>query len=894
MTIIAPRSLFLLSILGLILFACTQPASSQNPVPTPANGTGTQWSDPITWGGTLPDTNSAVVIPAGKTITLDRSTRVASLTVEGTLVAANQNLELTANWIMLHGSGKFSVGTATQPFDKRFVIQLAGTNPNEKIMGMGTKFLGTMGGTLELYGQNKRSWTHLNASALQGATELSLEDSLDGWQVGDEIAVAPSDFDALQAEKRSITAIAGQTITLDRPLEFDHWGQAPQMYGNQTLDMRAEVGNLSRNIVIKSIDNQERTLPGFNPEAFDAQGKQNGDGQRLESGRFGGHMMFMTGSTVRLQNIEVTGLGQQGMLGRYPVHWHLNQDTSSGSFIQNSSIHDTFQRGVVIHQSNGVKADNNVIFNLPGHAVFLEDGVERNNILTNNLVMQVGYVLRKHRLSLKDGDSDRAERQAGFWLTNPQNTVRGNVVAGVENGWGYILADVRTDKIPVIAKTVAEFATNSYLLEFKDNVAHSINFIGNPVDGGKSVFNLGYAPEEAGSCFRFDQRGIIGSQAATISGITAYKCRNAAFWSTNFKPILNSIVADSRAVVINNQGEPDTTQLSDSVAIARTANNPSNRTTLEYGPFPGPTLYEFLESGPVQLNNVLISGEFANNDNSTPAVNAPAPSSNAGYRLNLGAPVYLAANSSTTLSIGVDRSGGYNGPISVRLEIPKQPNLAADNPYYTVTSDPLTIAAGSNSGVLTLRNQEHPKSGDGQVLLVAEGNATVVHAVPLNTSTAAIAYANASNGNNVARLFSNTANPRNPALSAMEFNRAGTFAVDGDINTYAHASGVPLAWWQIDLEKRYTLKEIRLRSNGTQSFGNVWVMAADFPVFSNQMTLAEALALPENLVWRSEINGSIGNPSTIVLPNASTARFVRIWAKQLGELTIPEVELISQ
>jgi hypothetical protein len=518
-------------------------------------------------------------------------------------------------------------------------------------------------------------------------------------------------------------------------------------------------------------------------------------------------------------------------------------------------------------------------------------------VLKDNLVMRVTYVLRKHRLSLKDADDEqlnRAERQSGFWLTNPQNTVRGNVVAGVQNGWGYILADVRTDKIPVVEKTVAAFATNSTLLEFKDNVAHSVNFAGSPPDGGAGVFNLGYGPEEAGSCFRFDQRGRITPESAVITGITAYKCRNAAFWSTNFKPIRDSVVADSRASIINNQGEPDRTELIDSVVVARTANNPASRINLEYGPFPGPTLFEFLEAGPVHFENVLASGVFSNNDNSTPGVNAPAPTSAAGYRLQLGAPTYLAANSSTALRIGIDRSGGYNGPISVRLEIPKQPNLSADNPYYAVTSDPLTIPAGATSGVLTVRNGAHPRSGDGQVTLVSEGGQTLVNTVPLFTATEPVGYSSASNGNNVARLFADTASPRNPALSATEFNRAGSFAVDGNISTYAHASGTPLAWWQLDLEKVYTIKEVRLRSSPSASFGNIWVLVSDFPVFTRDLTLAEALALPEGLVRRYEVNGAVGNPTTIALPAGSTGRFVRVWAIQAGELTIPEVEVISQ
>jgi hypothetical protein len=511
--------------------------------------------------------------------------------------------------------------------------------------------------------------------------------------------------------------------------------------------------------------------------------------------------------------------------------------------------------------------------------------------------MRVTYVLRKHRLSLKDRDDpnkDRAERQSGFWLTNPQNTVRGNVVAGVQNGWGFILADVRTDKIPVVEKTVAEFATNSYLLEFKNNTAHAISFLAAPPDGGDSVFNLGYGPEEAGSCFRFDQRGVISAQAATVSGVTSYKCRNAAFWSTNFKPVQDTVIADSRAAIINNQGEPDITQLRNSVVVARTANNPASRTSLDYGPFPGPTLFEFLESGPVQFENVLIAGAFTGSDNSTPAVTASAPSGVASYRLRVSAlPVYLSANSTATVRVDIDRSGGYDGPVSLRAEIPKSANLSADNPYYFVTSDALTIPAGASSGILTLRNAAHPRSGDGVIILVAQGNGVLTHSIALHTATAPVTYANAANGNNVARLFANTASPRNPSLSAMEFNRGGSAAVDGDMDTFAHASGTPLSWWQIDLERLHSLKELRLHANATASPGSVWVMVADFPVFHKDLTLAEALALPSGLVRRYEVNATAGM-FQIALPPGSHGRFVRIWSKISGDLKIPEVDIVTQ
>jgi G8 domain len=851
------------------------------------------------WSQHFP-TTGGVLISVLDDVDLDVDVNLDWLEIQGRVYCEDKDLSVTSKWIMVHG-GRLQCGTPIAPHTKKLTFTLNGTNPYENVLGlgMGSKVFGAMHGSmLRLYGAPKRAWTRLQASAAAGSNTLNLADLPTGWQIGDTIAVAPSGFKALEAEHRTITAINGSTVSLDRALTYAHWGEAPDTYGPYQLDMRAEVGNLTRNIVVKSSQNEEIVLPGFDPTSFTPQGLQNGDGKRLESGRFGGHMMFMRDTTIQLQNIEVTQMGQQGMLGRYPVHWHLNQDSSRNSFIRNSSVHGNFQRGIVVHQSNGIDVSSNVLYDIPGHAVFIEDGIERDNVFVNNLVMRVTYVLRKHRLSLADppgGEQEnRAERQAGFWITHPQNTFRGNVVAGVENGWGYIYADVRSDKIPVVPRTLATFAANGSMLEFKNNVAHSVGFVDGPVDGGKGVFNLGYGPEEAGSCFRFDERGVINAQSAVVSGVTGYKCRNAALWSTNFKPVVNSVFADSRSVVVNNQGESDATQVADSLVVSQSRNNPPSPVSLDFGPFPGPTLYEFLEAGPVEMKNVLAQGDFKSNDNSTPALLAPALNGNAGFKINVPQISYLYANNSTTVAVTVDRSGGYTGAIDLSVAIPKAPNLAADNPYYYVTSDALTIPAGANSAMLTLRNGAHPKSGGGQIAIVAKGNGTIVNTVALSTATAPVVYANAATGNNVARLYANTGSPRNPALSQMEFNRNGGFAVDGDLNSYAHASSTPLPWWQLDLERLHRIKEIQLRASATVGFGDVWVLVSDFPVFTQSMTLQEALALPASLVRRYDVAGAVGGLRTIALPTNATGRVFRVWSKNAGELKIPEIAIITQ
>ena len=68
----------------------------------------------------------------------------------------------------------------------------------------------------------------------------------DQWQAGDEIVLASTDYDPRQAERRTIAAISGNTITLDEPLEYMHFGKI-----TFEVDERGEVGLLTRNIKVQ-------------------------------------------------------------------------------------------------------------------------------------------------------------------------------------------------------------------------------------------------------------------------------------------------------------------------------------------------------------------------------------------------------------------------------------------------------------------------------------------------------------------------------------------------------------------------------------------------------------------------------------------------------------------
>jgi cell migration-inducing and hyaluronan-binding protein len=142
---------------------------------------------------------AVVTIPAGSRVRLDVSPpALRSLTIEGTLeVDESKDVSLTAGWIAVHGT--FRAGAADRPYRKRLLITIDGP-ASDDALGMGSRFLGAMGGTLELFGEPRLTWTRLDATAAIGATTLTLAEAPD-WRAGDRIVVSSTDLDPMQAER---------------------------------------------------------------------------------------------------------------------------------------------------------------------------------------------------------------------------------------------------------------------------------------------------------------------------------------------------------------------------------------------------------------------------------------------------------------------------------------------------------------------------------------------------------------------------------------------------------------------------------------------------------------------------------------------------------------------
>ena len=498
-----------------------------------ANGKGTRWSDPATWaGGKVPEAGQVAVIPEGRSITLDVSSPLLKgMLVKGQLRLDRKNIDVKTGWILVMGKDSlFEVGTEAEPFQQNAVFTFFGTYKNESIVGKGllstgTKFLCAMqGGRIELHGGRRDavSWTQLNAHAEPGAKEITLKDNV-RWQAGDQICIAPSGYNPLEAEMVTVKEVAGKVVKFEPALKHKHWGTL-QTFENRTLDERAEVGLLTRNIVLQGAE------------------------ESLTSG-FGGHVMIMPGGTAHVEGVEFKRMGQKGLQGRYPMHWHLVDRRGDGSapgkgqYAKNNSVHHSFQRAIVVHGTSNVHVEGNVAFDIANHCyVPSEDGDEENNQFIRNL----GMLVRMPSFDdyafpgKKKESSDQNEAKASvFWMTNPNQTFIGNHAAGSIGGDGFLF-----DGRVIAPRKVAKF--NKHFL-FKDNVAHSNQKnpknINNLVHYGAGVQNFGLSFDK----LSHPRSGIKPDEvrSVVIENFTAYKNASGGVWLESQREVLkDSILAD--------------------------------------------------------------------------------------------------------------------------------------------------------------------------------------------------------------------------------------------------------------------------------------------------------------------------------------------------------------
>jgi hypothetical protein len=89
-----------------------------------------------------------------------------------------------------------------------------------------------------------------------------------------------------------------------------------------------------------------------------------------------------------LENLELTDVGQAFKVGRYAVHFHMIGAVHK-SYCKGFGTHTGFNRAFTLHGTHYMRILNNVIFNVKGHNIFIEDAVEKKNLVQGNLIMKI-------------------------------------------------------------------------------------------------------------------------------------------------------------------------------------------------------------------------------------------------------------------------------------------------------------------------------------------------------------------------------------------------------------------------------------------------------------------------------------------------------------------------
>lgn len=448
-----------------------------------------KWSDANIWdSGKVPGKDDRVLISRGTTVEYDVASKdvIRLIQVVGTLsFARDRDTELNVCILKVQNSDTCSesgfacdlatINKSGEPNDAprgSMTALLVGTPDNPIPAGHHARIrlhyleglnqndapaIACCSARMEFHGTPlTHTWVELGADAKPGQEKVTVAEPVADWRVGDEVIVTASkrgrgfgsyrpgarQYNEAQTESRRITAINGNTLTLDQPLQFEHYGAG---------EFRSEVANLTRNLIVESADPT---------------------GPR-------GHTVYHRFSRGGISYARFAHLGKEGTLGRYPIHFHLVGDTMRGSSVRGVAIVDSHNRWVTIHGTQYLVVRDCVGFQSVGHGYFLEDGAEVYNLLDRNLGVQAyqGKRLANQVLAFDDNEG------AAFWWANGRNTFVHNV--GCENdeyGFRYDIQSSRQfdSRLPILqpdgTKKVVDVRTIP-IWRFEANEAHT-NFAG--------------------------------------------------------------------------------------------------------------------------------------------------------------------------------------------------------------------------------------------------------------------------------------------------------------------------------------------------------------------------------------------------------------------------------
>ena len=334
------------------------------------------------------------------------------------------------------------------------------------------------GGTLQLFGKkgasyspdceqdpacSGKSWVRLAESLKPGDKEMTVVGEVD-WEEDDHIVVTTTDYLPGHSEELVITQPpkvddvnkkttinfkrANATNTEGERIRYPHNGETYKIPAdaiantgltvNKEAETRAAVALLSRSIRIVSKEDQPKDDLEEKPGKF-----------------FGGHTIVRQGfEKFQIQGVEFRKMGQGGILGRYPIHFHLARQTPQPAkasdapvtFVKDSTVNESMTRWITLHGTQGVTLARNVGYRSIGHGFYLEDGTETDNRLLSNIGIFARAAIDNKQnkrevpgILAANGNNPKIDSfpfqsdydfPSAFWITNGWNDFQNNMAAG--------------------------------------------------------------------------------------------------------------------------------------------------------------------------------------------------------------------------------------------------------------------------------------------------------------------------------------------------------------------------------------------------------------------------------------------------------------------------------
>ena len=324
---------------------------------------------------TCGSTNTCIV-PAGTTLRMDSNLDVAALIIRGTLIWDDETQAAAEQWLCagyVAAEEGAEMNVSVSNGAAYIFIKANGAAHQD----LGARALGGVRANMWLAGRPlRRTWSLLAESAMAAATSITLlhDPVAMGWRVGDRLMLAPTTSRSSGTADAVVIAGygAGNTVRLSSALVAAYAAEFRAAGAGHGAPLSAEVINLSRNLLITGDD-----LSLVNPCVASS---------TAATCTYGLHTALMYGGSMSVEYARVEKCGQRGIGARYCMHLHL-LGACPGCVLRGNAVEHSHQRGIVVHGTHGALVAENVLADVRGAGIYLEDGNEMVNRIVHNVVI---------------------------------------------------------------------------------------------------------------------------------------------------------------------------------------------------------------------------------------------------------------------------------------------------------------------------------------------------------------------------------------------------------------------------------------------------------------------------------------------------------------------------